>query len=39
MDEAIQELEKYYNEFDQEFSLFFPELKQLSDSFINSHIH
>ena len=36
MDEAVSDLEKYYAEFDQEFTLFFPELKQLSESFINS---
>lgn len=38
MDEAIHDLEKYYTEFDNEFLLFFPELKQLSESFINSKL-
>jgi len=35
MEEAVHDLEKYYSEFDQEFSLFFPELKQMSESFIS----
>jgi acyl carrier protein phosphodiesterase len=39
MDEAIHDLEKYYTEFDNEFSRFFPELKQLSESFIISKLN
>jgi acyl carrier protein phosphodiesterase len=34
MDEAAHDLEKYYQEFDKEFLLFFPELKQMSEEFI-----
>jgi acyl carrier protein phosphodiesterase len=36
MDEAVHDLEKYYEEFDKEFLLFFPELKQMSEVFIRS---
>ena len=36
MDEAVHDLEKYFHEFESEFLLFFPELKQMSESFINS---
>jgi len=39
MDEAIHDLEKYYREFDKEFSVFFPELKQMSEAFIDSRLH
>lgn len=35
MDEAVFDLEKWYNEFETEFLLFFPELKQMSESFIS----
>lgn len=38
MDEAVHDLEKYFNEFESEFLLFFPELKQMSESFIRSKI-
>ncbi len=36
MDEAVHDLEKYFKEFESEFLLFFPELKQMSESFISS---
>lgn len=36
MDEAVHDLEKYYTEFESEFMLFFPELKQMSEDFIKS---
>ncbi len=36
MDEAVVDLEKSYNEFETEFKLFFPELKQMSELFIRS---
>jgi len=39
MDEAIHDLEKYYEEFDKEFSQFFPELKQMSESFIADRLN
>ena len=34
MDEAVHDLEKYYNEFEKEFIAFFPELKSMSDLFL-----
>jgi len=34
MDEAVFDLEKSYNDFESEFSQFFPELKQMSQEFI-----
>lgn len=36
MDEAVFDLEKSYAEFESEFMLFFPELKQMSELFIRS---
>jgi len=36
MEEAVRDLERYYDEFDQEFSAFFPELKEMSERFIRS---
>lgn len=36
MDEATYDLEKYFKEFEAEFLLFFPELKQMSELFISS---
>lgn len=36
MDEAVMDLEKWYQEFNTEFRLFFPELKQMSEDFIKS---
>jgi acyl carrier protein phosphodiesterase len=39
MDEAVHDLEKYYEEFDKEFLLFFPELKQMSELFIRSKMN
>jgi len=36
MDEATQDLEKYFKEFESEFLLFFPELRQMSELFISS---
>jgi acyl carrier protein phosphodiesterase len=36
MDEAVFDLEKSYSEFESEFMLFFPELKQMSELFIRS---
>jgi acyl carrier protein phosphodiesterase len=36
MDEAVFDLEKSYSEFEGEFLLFFPELKQMSELFISS---
>jgi acyl carrier protein phosphodiesterase len=36
MDEAVFDLEKSYAEFESEFVLFFPELKQMSELFIRS---
>jgi acyl carrier protein phosphodiesterase len=38
MDEAVHDLEKYFKEFDEEFLKFFPELKQMSESFIQSKL-
>lgn len=38
MEEAVHDLKEYYTEFDNEFSQFFPELKQLSESFISSKL-
>ena len=38
MDEAVHDLEKYYKEFDDEFSRFFPELKKMSVDFIYSNL-
>lgn len=39
MDEAVHDLEKYYEEFDKEFLLFFPQLKQMSELFIRSKMN
>jgi acyl carrier protein phosphodiesterase len=39
MDEAIFDLEKSYTEFEAEFLLFFPELKQMSELFISSKLN
>ena len=39
MDEAIHDLEKYFKEFDNEFTLFFPELKLMSESFIADRLN
>jgi len=36
MNEAVFDLEKWYDEFESEFSQFFPELKQMSSEFISS---
>lgn len=36
MDEAVMDLQKWYQEFNTEFRLFFPELKQMSENFIKS---
>lgn len=38
MHEASQDLQKYYTEFEDEFSRFFPELQQMSEKFIRSKI-
>lgn len=38
MEEAVHDLKEYYTDFDNEFSQFFPELKQLSESFISSKL-
>lgn len=37
MDEAVHDLEKYFAEFEAEFLLFFPELKQMSEAFISTN--
>ena len=39
MDEAIHDLEKYFKEFDNEFTLFFPQLKLMSESFIADRLN
>lgn len=36
MEEAVHDLEKYFKEFEAEFLLFFPDLKQMSESFIKA---
>lgn len=36
MEEAIVELEKYYHDFEQEFMLFFPDIKMFSDNFLQN---
>lgn len=37
MDEAVHDLEKYYNEFEEEFKAFFPELKRMSELFLEDN--
>lgn len=39
MDEAVMDLEKWYQEFNTEFRAFFPELKQMSESFLKSKVN
>jgi len=39
MDEAVQYLEKYYDEFDSEFNRFFPELQQMCETYIRSKLN
>jgi acyl carrier protein phosphodiesterase len=34
MDEAVLDLQKFYTEFEDEFSQFFPELQQMSNQFL-----
>jgi len=39
MDEAVNDLRKYYEEFKVEFEAFFPELRTHADEFIRNHQH
>jgi acyl carrier protein phosphodiesterase len=38
MDEAVHDLEKHYSEFENEFNIFFPELRSMCDLFLTENI-